>query len=120
MSDEEDNNDIDVARRSENYSVNKNLRVMKYKSDSSISDREVYIDSLNGSIWCSRRQIADLFDVDVSSIAKHIKNIFGDGELNENSNVQKMHSAMSSKPLLVYSVDMVISIGYRVDRKSVV
>ncbi len=43
-----------------------------------------------------------------------VKNIFNDGELSPESNVQKMHIANSDKPVDFYSLDMIISVGYRV------
>jgi death-on-curing family protein len=47
-------------------------------------------------------------------ITKHINNIFKEGELEEKSNVQKMHIANSDKPVVFYNLDIIISVGYRV------
>ena len=66
------------------------------------------------TLWMSQAQIADFFGKDRSSITKHINNILGEEELEENSNVQKVHIATSTKPVSIYSLDMVISVGYRV------
>ncbi len=66
------------------------------------------------TLWMSQAQIASFFGKDRSSITKHINNIFAEGELPEMSNVQKVHIATSTKPLSIYSLDMVISVGYRV------
>jgi hypothetical protein len=54
----------------------------------------------------------------VSPLTKHLRNVFNDGELEEVSNVQKIHIAGSSKPVQVYSLDTVISVGYRVNSKA--
>jgi len=66
------------------------------------------------SLWMTRAQMAQLFGRDVSVVARHIANILEEGELDEGSNVQFMHIARSTKPVSLYSLDMVISVGYRV------
>lgn len=71
----------------------------------------------NESIWLSQKEIVDLFDTERSVITKHINNIFKSGELNNNCNVQKMHIANSDKPVNYYSLDTIISVGYRVNSK---
>jgi len=58
-----------------------------------------------------------LFDRDRSVITKHLRNIFKSGELKEKSNVQKMHIADSDKPVTYYNLDVIISLGYRVNSK---
>ena len=55
-----------------------------------------------------------LFGRERSVITKHIKNIFAENELNENSNVQNLHIANSDKPVKFYNLDVIISVGYRV------
>jgi hypothetical protein len=60
------------------------------------------------------RKISDLFGRDVSRIGIHIKNILDEGELVEEGNVRKTHIAQSAKPVEIYSLDMVLSVGYRV------
>jgi len=67
------------------------------------------------SVWLSQAKMAEVFDIDRTVIGKHIKNIFESGEVAENSNVQKMHIAHSTKPLSYYSLDVIISVGYRVN-----
>ena len=55
-----------------------------------------------------------LFDVDRTRITRHINNIIKDGELNKKSNVRKTHFANADRPVSLYSLDMIISVGYRV------
>ena len=55
-----------------------------------------------------------LFMRERSVISKHIKNIFSEGELEEESNVHFLHNANSDKPVMLYSLDVIISVGYRV------
>ena len=67
------------------------------------------------TVWTSQKGIAEIFSVDRSVITKHIRNIFNDGELLEGSNVQKMHITNSDKPVSFYNLDVIISVGYRVN-----
>ena len=71
----------------------------------------------DNSIWLSQAQIAELFSVDRTVVTRHINNIFRDDELEEGSNVQKMHIANADRPVKYYSLDVVISVGYRVNSK---
>ncbi len=68
----------------------------------------------NETVWLTRQQMSELFDRNVSVIGRHIRNIFEEGELEEESNVQKMHIANSDKPVEFYNLDVIISVGYRV------
>ncbi len=68
----------------------------------------------NETVWLTQAQIAELFQRDRSVISKHIKNVFAEGELDEKSNVQILHIANSDKPVAFYSLDVIISVGYRV------
>lgn len=67
----------------------------------------------NESVWLQQHQIAKLFDKERSVITKHINKILKDGEVNEQSNVQKVHIANSDKPVALYSLDIVLAVGYR-------
>lgn len=69
------------------------------------------------ALWMTQAQLAALFGRDVSVISRHISNILEDGELDSESNLQKMQIASSTKPVTLYSLDMVISVGYRVASK---
>lgn len=66
------------------------------------------------ALWMTQAQMAGLFGRDVSVISRHIANILEDGELLEESNLHFMQIARSTKPVALYSLDMVISVGYRV------
>lgn len=68
----------------------------------------------NDTVWLSKSQMAELFQRDRSVISKHIKNVFNEGELSPESNVQNLHIANSDKPVDFYSLDVIISVGYRV------
>ncbi len=66
------------------------------------------------TVWLSKSQMAELFQRDRSVISRHIKNVFNEGELPEKSNVQILHIANSDRPVSFYSLDVIISVGYRV------
>lgn len=69
------------------------------------------------TVWANQAQIVKLFDVDQSVISRHIRNIFKDGEVDQKSNMQKMHIANSDKPVAFYSLDVILSVGYRTNSK---
>ena len=62
----------------------------------------------------SKEEISKLFDHDRSVISRHISNIFKEKELDENSNVHFLHIPLSDKPVPFYTLDVIISVGYRV------
>ena len=66
------------------------------------------------TVWLTREQMATLFQRDRSVISRHIQKVFSEGELDEKSNVQKMHVPNSDKPVVFYNLDVIISVGYRV------
>lgn len=66
------------------------------------------------TLWMTQEEIARLFGRDISVISRHISNVFDESELDRESNLQKMQIAQSDKPVTIYSLDMVISVGYRV------
>lgn len=78
------------------------------------------------TIWLSQKSMAELFDVDKSTISKHLKNIFEDNELDEKVVVEKIatttqHGAIQGKTQTsltnFYNLDAIISVGYRVNSK---
>lgn len=86
-----------------------------YQSNEGKVKISVAVDDKKETIWVTQKSLAEIFDVDVSGITKHINNIFESGELEEISNVQKMHIANSTKPVKFYNLDVIISVGYRVN-----
>ena len=77
-------------------------------------DVKLEVNMKDDNVWLTQGQMAKLFGKNRTVVTRHIKNIFKDGELEEKSNVQKMHSSNSDKPVLLYSLDVIISVGYRV------
>lgn len=66
------------------------------------------------TVWLSQSQMTELFGVDRTVITRHVNNVFKEGELIKESNVQKMHIANSDRPVQFYNLDVIISVGYRV------
>ncbi len=71
----------------------------------------------NDTVWLTQAQMTELFNVDRTVITRHINNVFREGELQRESNVQKMHIANSDKPVQFYNLEVIISVGYRVKSK---
>ena len=70
------------------------------------------------TVWLTQAQMAELFQKDQSVIARHIGNVFREGEVEEKSNMQILHNTLSKyKPTKVYSLNVIISVGYRVKSK---
>jgi len=65
--------------------------------------------------WLTQKALAELFGKERSVVTKHLKSIFESGELDEKSNVQKMHIGHSDKPINYYNLDVIIAVGYRVN-----
>ena len=93
----------------------KNNQIVIYQAKSGAL--ELRGDISHETIWASQAQIVELFDVDQSVVSRHIRNIFKDGEVSEKSNMQKMHITNSDKPIALYSLDVILSVGYRANSK---
>jgi len=65
------------------------------------------------TIWATQAQITEIFSIDRTVVTKHIQNILKSKEVEEKSNVQKMHIANSDKPVAFYSLDIILAVGYR-------
>lgn len=102
------------------------LEPVHLQEDASTGDRFLVYGSESGArvevqyqgdkLWMTQAQIADLYGRDVSTVSRHIGSILEEGELDE-SNLHKTQIASSTKPITLYSLDMVISVGYRVSSK---
>ena len=66
------------------------------------------------TVWLSANQMAVLFDRDEKTIRKHINNVFSDCEVEKESNTHFLRLAHSDKPVAFYTLDVIISVGYRV------
>ena len=66
------------------------------------------------TVWLTQGQMTELFQRDRTVITRHINNVFAEGELDEKSNVHFLHIPFSDKPIKVYSLNVIISVRYRV------
>jgi death-on-curing family protein len=89
--------------------------VIIYKTTDNEAQVEVKFEK--DTVWLAQDQLCLLFQRDQSVISRHIKNVFKERELEEKSNMQKMHIANSNKPVTFYNLDVIISVGYRVKSK---
>ncbi len=81
---------------------------------------ELRADLEKDTIWATQDQIMRLFEIDQSVVSRHINNIIKDGEIDGKSNMQKMHSANSDRPITLYSLDIILSVGYRTNSKNAI
>lgn len=89
-----------------------NNEIIIYQTEDGVTKISVTLDG--DTVWLTQAQMAELFQRDVSVISRHISNIFKEGELDEKSNLQILQIANSDKPVTLYSLDVIISVGYRV------
>lgn len=89
--------------------------IIIYNTNDGKASIKLYAD--NGTVWLTQAQIVELFNSSKSSISEHIKNIFSEGELDENSVVRKIRTtAADGKNYLVsyYNLDVILAVGFRV------
>lgn len=91
-------------------SVNNEIVVFK---DNEI-ELNVNLSTEENTVWLNVNQMALLFDKDEKTIRKHINNVFRDKELDENNNTQKMRVVGVKQLVSFYTLDVIISVGYRV------
>ena len=99
----------------ENSLVDNHGEIIIYQTEDGLT--KIDVNMQDETVWLSLEQMADLFQRDKSTISKHIKNIFEDGELVRNAVVAKFATtAADGKTYQVdyYNLDVVISVGYRV------
>ncbi len=66
------------------------------------------------TVWASSKQIEELFGIDQSGVSRHIRNVFGDAEVDAESNMQILHTTRVGRPEAIYSLDVILAVGYRV------
>lgn len=96
-------------------------KIIIYKSTDGKVEIDVKLE--NETVWLTQRQMSDLFQKDKDTIGVHIKNIYEDGELNPKTTtekysvVQKEGNRSVNREIDHYSLDMIISVGYRVNSR---
>jgi len=95
--------------------------IIIYQTDDGLTKIDVKIE--NETVWLSQQQMAELYNTTKQNISLHIKNIFDENELNENSTVkefltvQKEGNRNVERNVKFYNLDMIISLGYRIKSK---
>ena len=102
----------------EEYQIQNTLLYVGEEGEVSI---DVIIDQEKETMWATQKTMANLFNVNVPAISKHLKNIFEEGELQKNSVISKMETTASDGKKYstnFYNLDAIISVGYRVNSKN--
>ena len=89
-----------------------NDKIVIYQTADGQTTIEVKLE--NETVWLSANQMANLFDRDEKTIRKHINNVFSEGELEKENNTHFLRVDGVKQPVAFYSLDVIISIGYRV------
>lgn len=92
-----------------------NSELIMYQTDDGQTRIDVKME--DETVWLTQAQMAELFQKNVSTISRHINNVFSEGELEEKSNLRFLQIANSDKPVAFYNLDVIISVGYRVKSK---
>ena len=93
--------------------ANNGSSIVLYTADDGNTQLEVKLEK--DTVWLTQSQMAELFEKDQSVIARHIKNAFNEGEVDEKSNMQILHNTQYKyRPTKIYNLDVIISVGYRV------
>ena len=92
--------------------MNENNQIIIYQTEDGQTQVDVRME--NDTVWLSANQMAMLFDRDEKTIRKHINNVFSDGEVQKESNTHFLRVTHSDKPVAFYTLDVIISVGYRV------
>ena len=96
--------------------MDKQTSIFIYATEDGSTNLQVKLEK--DTVWLTQAQMSELFQKDQSVIARHISNVFKEGELEKESNMQILHNTLSKyKPTSIYSLDVIISVGYRVKSK---
>lgn len=99
--------------------MKKDGKIIIYSTQDGQAKIEVRLE--NETVWLTQKQMAELFDCSVDNVALHLKNIYAEHELEENrtseesSVVQKEGNREVNRPVKIYNLDAIISVGYRVN-----
>ena len=92
--------------------------IVIYQTDD--GDTKIDVRFVDETVWLTQAQLCELYQTSKSNVSEHIKNIFEEGELEENSVVRKFRTVQNEGERIVareqlhYNLDMIISLGYRI------
>ena len=89
-----------------------NDKIIIYQSEDGKTQLDVKLEG--ETVWLSTKQMAELFDKEESNIRRHVNNVFKEAELARENNVHFLHVNGVKKPVPYYTLDVIISVGYRV------
>ena len=89
-----------------------NDKIIIYQSEDGKTQLDVKLEG--ETVWLSTKQMAKLFDKEESNIRRHVNNVFKEAELTRENNVHFLHVNGIKKPVPYYTLDVIISVGYRV------
>ena len=95
--------------------MNENTQIIIYQTEDGQTQVDVRME--NDTVWLTTSQMATLFEREESNIRRHVINVFKEGELEKENNVHFLHVNGVKKPVPFYSLDVIISVGYRVKSK---
>lgn len=93
-------------------------KIVIYQTDD--DNTKIDVQFVDETVWLSQAQLCELYQTSKSNVSEHIKNIFEEGELEENSTVRKFRTVQNEGERIVtreqlhYNLDMIISLGYRI------
>lgn len=92
--------------------IDLNNEIVIYQSEDGKTQLDVKLEG--ETVWLNTKQMSVLFDKDESNIRRHITNVFKEGELDRENNVHFLHVNGVKKTVPYYTLDIIISVGYRV------
>jgi hypothetical protein len=98
--------------------ANDQSELILYQTDDGIT--RIHVRLVDGSVWLTQRQLADLYQVSVPTVSEHLHNIFAEGELSPEATVRKFRTVRTegnrtiSRTVDHYSLPVVLAVGYRV------
>mgnify|MGYP006301034163 CR=1 FL=1 len=94
--------------------------IIIYREEQNNTDFQIEVRVEDETVWLTQTQMAELFEATKQNISLHIRNVFKEGELDENSTVKESLTVQSEggrqvkRKVLYYNLDVIISVGYRV------
>ena len=96
--------------------MDNNNQIVVYQTADNQTQIEVHMEK--ETVWLTQAQMAELFQKDRTVISRHIRNVFNEGELEEQSTCAKFahmgHDGLQQYETVMYNLDVIISVGYRV------
>lgn len=99
-------------------SIDSNSNILIYQTEEGNTKIDVRLE--NGTVWMTQKAIAELYQKGVNTINEHIKNIFEEGELEDEATIRKNRIVQTEgkreveREVAFYNLEMIIAVGYRV------